>query len=159
MSTEPLGETPRLIVPELTATTVEAALTEMSERLAAAGVVDDPQGLAAKLLARERLGCTGLGAGVGIPHCKWKGIDDVVLAIGRAPAGIDFRSADGVPVTLILLVLSPADAPALHLQALARISRRLKSAGVADNLRRAGSPEEIRDVWSENRPHVVEARG
>jgi PTS system nitrogen regulatory IIA component len=148
-----------LVVPELEATTLEGVLAEMSEQLAAAGIVQDPQALARRLLERERLGCTGLGSGVAIPHCKWKGIDDVVLAIGRCRAGIDFHSPDGVPVTLVFVILSPADAPGLHLQALARISRRLKTSGVADLLRRASSRDEIREIWSETRSNLVEARG
>jgi PTS system nitrogen regulatory IIA component len=149
----------RLIVPDLEATTLEGALSEMSEKLAAAGVVQDPGALTRRLLERERLGCTGLGSGIAIPHYKWKGIDEVVLAIGRSRPGIDFRSPDAVPVTLIFLILSPADAPGLHLQALARISRRLKTSAIAENLRRAETLEEIRDLWKETSSSLVEAHG
>jgi mannitol/fructose-specific phosphotransferase system IIA component (Ntr-type) len=84
-----------------------------------------------------------------LPHCKWKGLDDVLLAIGRSRKGVDFGSSDGVPVTLIFLLLSPVDAPGLHLQALARISRRLKSPGLAQSLRQVESAEALADVWRE----------
>jgi mannitol/fructose-specific phosphotransferase system IIA component (Ntr-type) len=140
---------PRVVLADLAATTVEDALTEMSERLAEAGAIKDPAALAARLREREQLGCTGLGGGLAIPHCKWKGIDDVLLAIGRSRRGIAFGSPDGVPVTLIFLLLSPVDAPGLHLQALARISRRLKTPGLAQSLQQAQTAEELTDIWKE----------
>jgi len=110
----------RLIFTDLPAGSLEEVLTEISRRLAAAGAVPDGEELKRRLLERERLGCTGLGGGVAIPHCKIRGISDIVFSIGSAPAGVDFHAADGIPVTLIFLILSPADAPATHLQALAR---------------------------------------
>jgi len=148
----------RLIVPDLQAGTREDALGEMAEKLAEAGVVPDAASLTARLLERERLGCTGLGSGVAIPHCQWKGIDDVVLAIGRSRSGIDFCSSDAVPVTLLFLVLSPSDAPGLHLQALAQISRRLKTPAIVEQLRRASTSEEMRELWKQPSASLVEAR-
>lgn len=136
----------RLVFPELQARNMEDALSEVSRRLAAAGVVSDEADLARRLLERERLGSTGLGAGIAIPHCKLRELRDVVLAVAMSGPGVDFHSADGIPVSLIFLILSPADMPALHLQALARISRVLRRPGVADRLRVARSPEEIADA-------------
>jgi len=98
------------------------------------------------LFARERLGSTGLGGGVAIPHCKTRDLADVLLAVGVSRRGIDFGAADGVPVTLIFLVVSPSDAPGLHLQALARISRVIRMPGVAEDLRRAATAAEIAAV-------------
>jgi mannitol/fructose-specific phosphotransferase system IIA component (Ntr-type) len=121
----------------------------MARRLAAAGVIRDVQDLTRRLVERERLGCTSLGGGVAIPHCKSRDVEDVALSIGLAPGGIDFHSADGVPVTLIFLILSPADQPAVHLQALARISRLLRTPGVVETLRRASTGEEILEALKE----------
>ena len=134
---------PRLIFTAVPSGSVEEVLTDLSRRLQSAGAVRDAADLSRRLLERERLGCTGLGAGIAIPHCKLKELDVIVLAVASCPAGVDFRAPDGVPVTLIFLTLSPAEAPALHLQALARISRLLKTQGVADALRRAVTPEEL----------------
>ncbi len=152
----PAGESPlqalvdsRLVFTDLKATTLEEALSEMARGLAAAGVVRDAQDLARRLLERERLGCTGLGSGIAIPHCKLKDVSRITLAIGSSCGGVDFRAPDGAPVTLIFLILSPADAPALHLQALARISRLLRTPGVADNLRRASTAEQILEAVKE----------
>ncbi|MBC8646442.1 MAG: PTS sugar transporter subunit IIA [Thermoanaerobaculia bacterium] len=133
----------RLVFPELQARNMEDALSEVARRLAAAGVVADEADLARRLLERERLGSTGLGAGIAIPHCKLRELRDVVLAVAMSGPGVDFHSSDGIPVSLIFLILSPADMPALHLQALARISRVLRRPGVADRLRVARSAEEI----------------
>jgi len=144
----------RLVFPDLKATNLEELLAEMSERVAAAGLVRDPEDLARRLLEREKLGCTGLGDGIAIPHCKLKEVEDVVLAIGVSARGVDFHASDGIPVSLILLALSPADAPALHLQALARISRVLRIPGIADSLRRAASAEEIAETLREAETEV-----
>jgi nitrogen PTS system EIIA component len=133
----------RLVFPDLAASTVEEALGELTAGLARAGLVKDPDDLARRLGERERLGSTGLGGGLAIPHCKTRELTDVLLAVGVSRKGIDFHAADGVPVTLIFLVVSPADAPGLHLQALARISRVIRMPGVADDLRRATTADEI----------------
>ncbi|MFN2387319.1 MAG: PTS sugar transporter subunit IIA [Thermoanaerobaculia bacterium] len=133
----------RLVFPELQARTMQEALTEIARRLADAGVVADAEDLARRLLERERLGSTGLGSGIAIPHCKLRELQDVVLAVAMSGPGVDFHSSDGIPVSLIFLILSPADMPALHLQALARISRAIRRPGVADRLRVARSAEEI----------------
>jgi PTS system nitrogen regulatory IIA component len=159
LSVLPGDVAPRLVLPDLEAATLEGALAEMSERLAAGGIVQDPQALTQRLIERERLGCTGLGSGIAIPHCKWKGIDNVVLVIGRSRRGIDFHSPDGVPVTLLFLILSPVDAPGLHLQVLARISRRLKTTGVAESLRRASTADEIREILKDAPASLVETHG
>ncbi|MEO8432761.1 MAG: PTS sugar transporter subunit IIA [Acidobacteriota bacterium] len=134
---------PKLVFTGLTPSSLEDALTQLATRVADAGEVSDAADLTRRLLEREKLGCTGLGEGVAIPHCKLNGVSEIVLAIATSPGGVDFHAPDGVPVTLIFLILSPAQAPALHLQALARISRLLKTPGVADALRRAATPESL----------------
>ena len=70
-------------------------------------------------------------------------MDELVLSVASCPSGIDFGAPDGLPVTLVFLILSPAQAPALHLQALARISRLLKTPGVAESLRLASTSDEL----------------
>lgn len=133
----------RRIFPDLAGSTLEEVLTEMSNGLARTGVVSDGADLARRLVERERMGSTGLGGGLAIPHCKLREIADVVLGVGVSQRGIDFSAADGLPVRLVFLVLSPADAPALHLQALARISRVIRLPGVTERLAKAGTAGEI----------------
>jgi nitrogen PTS system EIIA component len=136
----------RLIFPDLTGSTVEEALTEMSSGLAREGRVRDADDVARRLVEREGMGSTGLGAGIAIPHCKLRDLSDLVLAIGVSRAGIDFGAPDGVPVTLVFLLLSPSEAPAIHLQALARISRIIRIPGVAEGLRAAPTAEAIATI-------------
>lgn len=131
------------IFPDLAGSTVDEVLAEMAVGLARAGAVNDGEDVARRLVERERMGSTGLGDGLAIPHCKLRELSQVVLAVGVSRRGIDFVSSDGVPVTLVFLVLSPADAPALHLQALARISRVIRLPGVAETLRRSETAAEI----------------
>lgn len=136
----------RLMFPDLSGTTLEEALRELSAGLARAGVVRDPDDLARRLIERESMGSTGLGAGLAIPHIKVRDLADLVVSVGVSRQGIDFRASDGIPVTLVFLVLSPLDAPALHLQALARISRVIRMPGVAGSLRSASTARELAET-------------
>jgi mannitol/fructose-specific phosphotransferase system IIA component (Ntr-type) len=124
-------------------------LGEMARRLKASGDVKDADELTRRLIEREKLGCTGLGNGLAIPHCKLAGLEGVLVAIGVVPGGVDFRALDGRPVRLVLVVLSPSDAPAGHLQALARISRLVKTPGVAEAILSASTPDEAARILKE----------
>jgi nitrogen PTS system EIIA component len=137
---------PRRIYLRLSGTTREQVLEELATRLAADGAVPDAIDLVARLIDRERLGCTGLGGGVAIPHCKLRNLRDVVVALGTTAVPIEFGAADGVPISVVFLVASPADAPAEHLQTLARISRLLRTPGVVDGLKAAKTPDEADSV-------------
>lgn len=139
----------RLVFAELPGTTREDVLRELSARIGALGLVPDPDVLVDRLLEREKLGCTGLGNGIAIPHCKLADLPDVLVAVATTAARIDFRAPDGIPVRVLFLVASPAFAAAAHLQALARISRLLRTPGVVEALREAHSVERIRDVLRE----------
>jgi PTS system nitrogen regulatory IIA component len=133
---------PDLVYPDLRERTLPGVLLEISERLAAAGVVRDAAELAEKLSRRERDGCTGMGGGVAFPHCRMDGLPGVVTAVGLSSAGIDFGAADGVPITVLFLLLSPRDEPALHLQALAWLTRLARTPRLIDELRHAASKDD-----------------
>ena len=139
----------RLVFAGLPGATREDVLREFSTRIGKLGLVPDPDALVDRLLEREKLGCTGLGNGIAIPHCKLSSLTDVVIAVATTAAPIDFGASDGIPVRVLFLVASPAYAAAAHLQALARISRLLRTPGVADALREAHSVERLRDVLRE----------
>ncbi len=142
---EPLGD-PRRIFHRLPGTTREAVLEEMAVRMAERGLVPDARELWERLIDRERLGCTGLGGGIAIPHCKLRHLPGIVAAVATTAVPVDFGASDHVPIDLIFLVASPADAPAAHLQVLARISRLLRTPGIADALRTAASAEQMAEV-------------
>ena len=159
MIVDPLapGLDPRLVFPDLEARTREGALREIARKLAEVGVVRDAEDLARRLIEREGLGCTGLGGGIAIPHCKLKDLSHIVLSIARCREPVDFQAPDGKPVTTLFLILSPAQAPALHLQALARVSRWLKSPGTAESLNRARTREEILEAVREAQTSLAAA--
>jgi nitrogen PTS system EIIA component len=140
---------PRLVFSNVPGISREDVLMELAARVADQGYAPDAGELARRLLERERLGCTGLGSGIAIPHCKLPDIDRVAVAVASTQNPIDFSAADGRAVDLIFLVVSPANGAAAHLQALARVSRLLRVPGVSEGLRRAGSPERLLEVLRE----------
>lgn len=101
------------------------------------------------LTEREKLGSTGIGDGIAIPHGKLAGIDDLVVCFGRSIAGIEFSAMDGRPVHLFFLLLAPENSAGQHLKALAKISRMLKDSRFRLRLMEAKSSEELFLVISE----------
>ncbi|MDI6687201.1 MAG: PTS sugar transporter subunit IIA [Desulfobacterales bacterium] len=101
------------------------------------------------LLERERLGSTGIGGGVGIPHGKLKGLKSLVLGFGLSRKGVDFESMDDKPTHIFFLLVTPESSTGLHLKMLARISRILKNDFFKEKLMGAASSEEILSIIKE----------
>ena len=99
--------------------------------------------IVACLNERERLGSTGFGAGTAVPHGKLEGLSHIVGYFARLNAPIEFNAVDKLPVDLVFLLLSPPDAGADHLKALARVSRALRDRTTVDKLRGARSKDAI----------------
>jgi PTS system nitrogen regulatory IIA component len=112
-----------------------------------AGVTKDQ--LVKVLLERERLGSTGIGGGIGIPHGKLKTLESLVLGFGLSRQGVDFESMDGRPTHIFFLLLTPEDSAGIHLKLLARISRLLKNEGFKEQLMLSQTPEDIIAAISE----------
>ncbi len=102
-----------------------------------------PKQISAALNAREKIGSTGFGGGCAIPHGKIEGLPKVIGYFARLTAPIDFQAVDGMPVDLVFLLLSPADAGADHLKALAAISRTFRDRQVLAKLRGARSKDAL----------------
>ena len=92
---------------------------------------------------RERLGSTGIGDGVAIPHGKLKNLDQLLLAFGCSKTGINFDSMDGKPAHLFFLLLAPEESVGIHLKTLARISKLLKSPAVRESLLNASGSDAL----------------
>ena len=101
------------------------------------------------LMERERLGSTGIGEGIGIPHGKVKDLESLVLGFGLSKKGVDFDSMDGRPAHIFFLLLTPENSTGLHLKLLARISRILKNDSFKQNLLRATNRDEIYSIIKE----------
>jgi PTS system nitrogen regulatory IIA component len=131
------------IIEELQAATKEAVLAELAAVLMPAGSTDDRGNMVRVLMDRERLGSTGIGDGIAIPHGKIGGLDDLRIAIGRSHQGVDFNALDGKPAHLFFLLMAPENSAGQHLKVLARISRLLKDNVLRKNLMEAKSAAEL----------------
>jgi PTS system nitrogen regulatory IIA component len=124
------------IFPAFEATSKKQVLLDLSAR--AAEVTDlDARMIYDTLLQRERLGSTGLGRGIAVPHVKLNGLSGIVCLFARLAAPMDFESQDGEPVDLVFLLLAPDHAGGDHLKALARISRLVREPAALERLRTA----------------------
>ena len=99
----------------------------------------DAETITGALADRERLGSTGFGGGIAIPHARIKGLPRIVIIVARLAQAIEFQAVDDVPVDMVVAMLSPPDAGADHLKALARVSRRFRDRNFVAKLRGAGS--------------------
>ena len=131
------------IIEELKATTKRAVLAELSEILSRDAEGLPPGAMVEVLLEREKLGSTGIGDGIAIPHGKLKNLDRLMISFGRSRQGIDFDAIDGKPVHLFFLLMAPESSTGQHLKALAKISRMLKDPEFRNDLMAATSAEEI----------------
>ena len=103
-----------------------------------------------RLTERERLGSTGFGGGVAIPHGKIEGLDRVIAIFAQLAQPIDFAAVDDMPVDLVFMLLSPVDAGADHLKALAQVSRALRDRGFVAKLRGASSDDALGVLFAGN---------
>jgi len=102
------------------------------------------------LMERERLGSTGIGGGIGIPHGKLKNLDKLVLGFGLSREGVDFESMDGRPTHIFFLLITPEHSTDLHLKLLARVSRLLKKEPLKEMLMKAKSADEVVSIIGED---------
>ena len=130
------------VVASLAVPNKKALFQQLAARAAKSASLD-ARLIVERLADRERLGSTGFGGGVAIPHGKIDGLDRVVGVFAKLAVPIDFNAIDDMPVDLVFLLLSPPDAGVEHLKALARVSRRLRDRAFVAKLRGAGSEDAI----------------
>ena len=136
------------IVPDLKSRNKMGVLEELVAPLAEIASVNQGE-LVKVLMERERLGSTGIGGGIGIPHGKMKDLDSLVLGFGLSRKGVDFESLDGKPTHIFFLLVTPENSMGLHLKVLARISRILKIDPFKDRLLNAANGDEILEIIKE----------
>jgi len=127
----------------------EGVIRELVDLLAKAGEIKEKEELTNALLAREALGSTGIGQGIGIPHGKCNKVKKLVGAFGLSHKGVNFESLDGEPVYIFFLLVAPEESAGPHLKALARISRLLKDKYFRDILKEANDEKEILKIIKE----------
>jgi len=139
------------IVPELKATTRDAAVAELVEALAEAGAIPKKsvEDVTKAIVAREAQATTGIGKGVALPHAKLKGIKKPIGTIGRSSDGIDFSSLDAKPVYSVILLLSSPENPDEHLQAMETIFKHVQRDIFRKFLRQSQTKEAVVDLIHE----------
>ena len=120
----------------------KALLAELAAKAAALYKLDERR-LFDRLLERERLGSTGIGSGIAIPHGRMAGIDRPYGLFARLGHPVDFDSIDERPVDIVFLLVAPEGAGADHLKALARVSRLLRDRGLVEKLRATESADAL----------------
>lgn len=129
----------------LEATKKKEVVEELVELLVNAGKIKDREkkDIIKALLDREKLGSTGIGQGIAIPHAKSEKLKEILCAFGISKKKVDFNSLDGEPVDIVFLLIAPQESSGLHLKALAKISRLLKDKFFRQSLRDAVSEQDI----------------
>lgn len=142
------------IVADLGGTGKKEILTELTDALLQSGTSLSRDDILKVLMERERLGSTGIGDGVAIPHGKLKDLDRLLISFGLSRQGVDFDSMDGKPAHLFFLLVAPEESVGVHLKTLARISKLLKSSSVRERLQSAVDSEEIHRIIAEEEEHL-----
>ena len=143
---------PQAVLADLTGHTAAEVLAELCRPVAQAHGLDAGK-LVQVLLDREKLGSTGVGDGVAIPHGKLAGLPALVATFGRSRGGVEFRAADGKPAKLFFTLFAPENSAGAHLKALSRVSRIFRIPAFREAILAAPSAEEIhRLILAEDGP-------
>jgi nitrogen PTS system EIIA component len=121
-------------------------LFELAKTITQGGLKIDSAQIVEVLQQREKLGSTGIGEGVAIPHGKIAALQELVVAFGRSKEGVTFDSMDGKPVHLFFLLLAPENSAGLHLKVLARISKMLKAGNFREKLMDAKEKNDLYEI-------------
>ena len=143
-----LGEIIRkeAIIPELKSVDKISVLAELVQPLTEINPELDQEEVIKVLLERERLGSTGIGEGIAIPHGKTDQVNELMISFGRSINGVEFESIDGQPANFFFLLLAPEKSTGEHLKALAKFSRVLKSPSFRDNILQAADRKQIHEM-------------
>lgn len=137
------------VIPDLQGTDKRSVLKELSDVLAKPCQVGSGEELLRVLLEREKLGSTGIGEGIAIPHGRLKKLKQFFISFGRSIKGVDFDSIDRNPSKLFFLVMAPENSAVDNLKLLGRIVALLKDASFKERLMKAHSQKELFQIISE----------
>ncbi|MCX5798675.1 MAG: PTS sugar transporter subunit IIA [Proteobacteria bacterium] len=131
------------VIADIKGTTKKDVLFELVYVLKKAMLIENVEKAVNVILEREKLGSTGIGDGVAIPHGKTKSIHNILCAFGRSQEGVDFNAVDRKPVHIFFLLLAPEDSASLHLKMLSRISKILRDLSFRKKLMELTDTHEI----------------
>ncbi len=127
----------------LTSIKKEDVLKELVAVLAGLENIGDQKTMVKTLLEREKLGSTGIGQGIAIPHGKTDTVNRLIAVLGVSKSGVNFDALDGEPVYIFFLLVAPKDSAGPHLKALAQVSRLLRDTYFCELIRRCKTEEEV----------------
>lgn len=140
---------------DLHASSKKQLFQEMAAKLVETGELADStiatRDIVAAAMERERLGTTGVGSGVALPHARLEGVKKIHVVFARLESPLDYDAIDERPVDLAALLIAPSDAGGAHLRALATVSRRLRRPDMRQRLRSAPSAESLFTILTEKR--------
>lgn len=134
---------PDAITIDLKAQDKKSAIAELVGMLGKTNKITNTAEIVETVMEREKLGSTGIGQGVAIPHGKTDAVTAQIGAMGISQKGVEFNSLDGEPVYIIFLLVGPAEVAGQHLKALSRISRLFKDKFFRQALREGANVEEV----------------
>ena len=142
---------PEAVIPQLSTNDRDSVIKELVAALSKADKLNgsDPESLIKALIDRENEASTGIGKGVAVPHVKYSGVTNVIAAVGLSSTGIDFASLDKQPVYSVILLISPAGNPDMHLQAMEIIFKNLQNDDFRSFLRQSETSKAVMDLLSE----------
>lgn len=132
----------KAILTDLASADKKGVIDELAEPVAELTQLDHRE-IVRVLIERERLGSTGIGGGIAIPHGKIGGLESLVLGFGLSGKGVNFEALDSKPSHIFFLLLSPDNSTGLHLRILARISKLLKQESFKEKLLGAKNPDDV----------------
>jgi PTS system fructose-specific IIC component len=141
---------PKAIIMDIHSREKLEAIKELVDHMVAKKMVKNGEEFLQALAKRENLESTGIGNGIAIPHARTDSVKDLLLAFARSPEGVDFSSIDGKPSYLIFLIASPEEKKSEYIMALAKLSRLLRKHVVRNQLKGAGTPEEVMEIIKTN---------
>jgi PTS system nitrogen regulatory IIA component len=134
---------PDCFLPELPEKSREDALRRIVHAAAEKGYIKEEAGIFAKLMERENIQSTAVGNGIAIPHCFTDEVPDLIITVARSSAGLEFDSFDGKPTQVVFLLMGNRQEHSLHLKALARIARLIKSTSFIEKIIASSTVEEM----------------
>jgi len=134
---------PACFIPDLVAKTREEALRALVAAIAGHGHITDVEAVFARLVERENIQSTAVGNGIAIPHCFTDEVSDLIIAVARSRDGLEFDSFDGKPTRVVFLLVGNRQEHSLHLKALARIARLIKSTSFIESIIASSTREEM----------------
>lgn len=145
-----------LMIMDLQATTKEAVIDEMIQKLYENNVIDNIEDYKERIIAREDQTSTGLGDGIAMPHARHESIKQPAVLFGKSNKGVDFEALDGEPVNLFFMIAAPAGQGDVHLQVLASLSRSLVDAQLIEKLKQVETSAEVLELFSEKESDQLE---